>query len=192
MVPKIGTKIESRGPGFPGPRDPELVPEFGTILVPKIGTKVETREPIFRALAFNFSCPAGKKTAPKTGTKMVPTTGTKMNPAGQVFLALATQNWFQNLEPKWFQKLAPQSSLANQRASEQDHQSGEFCLEVVSNSQSFKRNQKNALGVKIVVFCPTGWPTENVNEATLRRTICHSRALPVLRNQNGSKNWNQN
>ena len=30
-----------------------------------------------------------------------------------------------------------------------------------------------------------------MNEATLRGTICHARAVPVLRNQNGSKNWNQ-
>ena len=85
-----------------------------------------------------------KKTAPKN------------EPSELVFLALGAQNWFQNLEPKWFQTMAPKLSPANQRASEQDHQSGEFCLEVVSNSQSFKRNQKNALGVKIVVFCPTG------------------------------------
>ena len=54
MVPKIGTKIEPRGQGFPGPRDPKLVPEFGTKMVPKIGTKIKPREPIFRALAVNF------------------------------------------------------------------------------------------------------------------------------------------
>ena len=36
MVPKIGTKIEHRGPGFPGTRGPELVPEFGTKMVPKV------------------------------------------------------------------------------------------------------------------------------------------------------------
>ena len=75
MVPKTGTKIEPRGPGFLGPRGPELVPEFGTKMVPKKGTKIEPREPIFRALAVNFSCPAGKKNSP------------------------------QKLEPKWFQKL---------------------------------------------------------------------------------------
>ena len=78
MVPKTGTKIESRGLGFPGPRDPELVPEFRTKMVPKIGTKIEPRGPIFLALGPGFPGPCGPKLVPEFGTKMVP----KVIPAG--------------------------------------------------------------------------------------------------------------
>jgi len=98
----------------------------------------------------------GQKNGPKNWNQNGSKNWNQNESRGLVFLALGAQNWFQNLEPKWFQKLAPKSSLANQRASEQDHQSGEFCLEVVSNSQSFKRKQKNTLGFTIAVFCPTG------------------------------------
>jgi len=78
MVPKTGTKIESRGPGFPGPRDSELVPEFGTILVPKIGTKIEPRGLVFPGPWARFSWPSRPKLVPEFGTEMVP----KVIPAG--------------------------------------------------------------------------------------------------------------
>ena len=110
MVPKIGTKIEPRGPGFPGPRGLKLVPEFATKMIPKSGTEIVPREPIFRALALNFSCPADKKNGPENWNQNGSKNWNPNEPRGLVFLALGAQNWFQNLEPRGFQKLAPKLS----------------------------------------------------------------------------------
>ena len=92
MVPKTGTKIDPRGLGFPRPRGPKLVPEIGTKMVPKIGTKIEPREPIFRALAINFSCPAGKKNGPENWNQNGSKNWNANQPRGLIFLVFGAQN----------------------------------------------------------------------------------------------------
>ena len=131
--------------------------------------------------------PRANKTAPKTGTKMVPKTGTQINPAGWFSWPLGpktdSRTWNQNGSKNWHQNRASRTKGPASKITK----AGKWLAKPILQTQS-----KSAPGFPMAVICPAGRPTETMNEATLRRTICHSRALPVLRNQNGSKNWNQN
>ena len=131
--------------------------------------------------------PRAKKTAPKTGTKMAPKTGTQISPAGWFSWSLGpktdSRTWNQTGSKNWHQNRASRTKGPASKITK----AGKWLAKPILQTQS-----KSAPGFPMAVVCPTVRPTENMNEATLRGTICHSRALPVLRNQNGSKNWNQN